>query len=229
MLIVGDRDALDPAAPETTWVHWMVYDIAATMRYAGKSLEEAVTHTMRNTLQPDVGGVIAVSAQGDVALQHNTQGMSCGVADSSGRFEVHLKLNDGALATHPANSTSAVDRVRKLLEEQAAAWNEGNIDRFMQSYWDSNELTFSSAGQVTRGYEATMARYKARYPDRQAMGHLTFQELEFLELGSSAMQVQGIWQLQRDAPIGGRFTLVLRKFSNGWKIVHDHTSVRVED
>ncbi len=77
----------------------IAYDIAAQMRYAKKSLAEAVNHNMRQTLKPDIGGVIAVSSRGEIVLQYNTQGMSCGAADSSGRFEVFLKLSDSAFST----------------------------------------------------------------------------------------------------------------------------------
>ncbi len=202
----------------------IAYDVAAQMKYAGKSLEEAVTHDMRQTLKPNVGGLIAVSARGEIVLEHNTRGMSCGAADSTGRFDVYLKLPDGKVAT--TRSEANVDQVRALLVRQAEAWNEGDVDRFMDAYWKSDALTFTSAGQLTRGHAATLARYKRRYPDRSAMGHLAFSDLEYLELGDTAMQVQGVWNLQRDEPVGGRFTLVLRKFPDGWKIVHDHTSVR---
>ncbi|MCA9167843.1 MAG: isoaspartyl peptidase/L-asparaginase [Planctomycetales bacterium] len=204
----------------------IAYDVAAQIRYAGKTLAQAVNQSMRETLKPNVGGLITVSAGGEIVLQHNTRGMSCGAADSSGRFDIYLQLPDGVMATQTVESAEVV--VRRLLEEQLQAWNEGNIERFMHAYWQSPELTFSSGGEVTRGYDATLARYKQRYPDRQTMGKVNFEELEFLPLGVAAMQVQGVWQLQRAEPIGGRFTLVLRKFADGWKIVHDHTSVRNE-
>ena len=57
------------------------------------------------------------------------------------------------------------------------------------------------------------------------MGTLSFEQLEFQTLGKDAMQVLGIWKLARDnQPLEGRFTLVLRRFPDGWKIIHDHTS-----
>jgi beta-aspartyl-peptidase (threonine type) len=212
----------------------VAYDVAAQMRYAGKSLEQAVTQAMRRTLKANVGGLIAVSSTGEIVLQHNTNGMSCGAADSTGRFDVHLQLPDGALAPDAnAAADSAADdhdqdrqAVRKLLEQQVAAGNDGDIDRFMEPYWNSDELTFSSSGQITRGFSATRARYKTRYPDREAMGRLSLSDFEMLPLGPGAMQVLGVWKLEREAPIDGRFTLVLRKFPEGWKIVHDHTSAR---
>lgn len=69
----------------------VAYDIAAQMRYAGREVEDAVTRVMRETLKPGIGGLIAVSHDGEIVMQHNTPGMSCGAADSNGRFETHLK------------------------------------------------------------------------------------------------------------------------------------------
>jgi isoaspartyl peptidase/L-asparaginase-like protein (Ntn-hydrolase superfamily)/ketosteroid isomerase-like protein len=200
--------------------HSVAYDIAAQMRYAGQSLSAAVDKNMRQTLQPGVGGLIAVSRSGEIVMQHNTPGMSCGAADSHGRFETHLAIINGG-----APQRSSREEITALIQQQAHDWNAGSIDRFMSLYWQSEELTFASGGEVTRGYAATLDRYKKRYPNAQAMGKLTLADLEFLPLGPGAMQVLGTWALQRDAdPISGGFTLVFRHFDDGWKIVHDHTS-----
>lgn len=69
----------------------VAYDVAAQMRYAGRSINDAVTQIMDQTLKPGVGGLIAVSRTGEIVMQHNTPGMSCGSADSNGRFETRLK------------------------------------------------------------------------------------------------------------------------------------------
>lgn len=113
----------------------------------------------------------------------------------------------------------------QMLELQAEEWNRGDIEAFMQSYWRSPKLTFAGSGGVERGWDGVLTRYKRVYPDRSAMGHLEFSELEITPLGSDAALVLGHWQLQRekDQP-GGVFTLVLRRFPNGWRIIHDHTS-----
>lgn len=96
----------------------------------------------------------------------------------------------------------------------------------MEHYLKSDELTFSSGGKVTRGWQATLDSYRKRYPDRQAMGQLEFSSLEFRTLGESAALVLGNWLLKRDKQedVGGNFTLVLQKLDVGWVIVHDHTS-----
>lgn len=210
----------------------VAYDISAQMSYANRSLQDAVTEIMTQRLRPGIGGLICVSHDGQIVMQHNTPGMSCGAADSRGRFETFLVLEDGGRANSLAESVADQDQteIRRLIDQQAADWNSGNIDRFMDVYWKHDELTFSSGGEITRGWQATLDRYKQRYPDAESMGKVSFSELEFLRLDANAFQVLGVWQLQRDVqPIGGRFTLVFRRQHQGWRIVHDHTSVHQEE
>ncbi|GAB5404125.1 MAG: hypothetical protein Aurels2KO_23560 [Aureliella sp.] len=117
-----------------------------------------------------------------------------------------------------------VAELNAIVQKQAKAWNRGDIDGFMQAYWKSDKLTFSSGGGTTRGWDATIARYKKRYPDLKTRGKLSFTELEVQTLGDAAAMMLGRWQLERDDAIGGNFTLVWRKLDVGWVIVHDHTS-----
>ena len=95
----------------------------------------------------------------------------------------------------------------------------------MQGYWHSDSLLFTSGGTIQRGWQATLEKYRKSYSTKAQMGTLLFSELEVTLLSSSAALVLGHWELQsdKDHP-GGVFSLVLRKFSDGWKVIHDHTS-----
>jgi len=125
-------------------------------------------------------------------------------------------------------TTTEEDRgdIQGILKAQQAAWNKGDIEAFVTGYWKSPELTFSGADGVQRGYDAVLARYKRSYPDKAAMGNLDFSDLEFHFLGKDAALVLGRWHLirEKDAP-GGVFSLVWQRFPEGWKIIHDHTSL----
>lgn len=115
--------------------------------------------------------------------------------------------------------------IDRVLSDQKAAWNRGDVDAFLEGYWHSPELTFSGSSGVTRGWDGVRARYKKNYPDRGAMGQLDFSELEFHFLGPDAALVLGRWHLKREKDeLGGVFSLVWQRFPNGWKIIHDHTS-----
>lgn len=126
----------------------------------------------------------------------------------------------------PADAHDA-DRaaIATVLKSQQSAWNRGDVDAFLVGYWQSPELTFSGSSGVSRGWDGVLARYKKNYPDRSAMGELTFSDLEFRFLGSDTALVLGKWHLKREmGDIGGVFSLVWQKFPEGWKIIHDHTS-----
>lgn len=115
-------------------------------------------------------------------------------------------------------------QITGMLDQQAKAWNAGDIDAFMAPYWHSPDLTFSSGGKVTRGWQATRDRYHQKYATREAMGRLTFSDIEVTEPGRNVALVLGRWRLERAEPIGGGFSLVLRKDRGCWVIIHDHTS-----
>jgi L-asparaginase / beta-aspartyl-peptidase len=119
--------------------------------------------------------------------------------------------------------------LKAVFRLQEEAWNRGDIDAFMKHYWKSNDLTFSSGGKTTRGWQATLDRYRQRYPTRETMGRLTLSGFEITPLGDSAAFVLGQWKLDRKTePVSGNFTLIVRKIDGRWVIVHDHTSRLVE-
>ena len=120
--------------------------------------------------------------------------------------------------------------VESVLRVQQEAWNRGDVDAFMQHYWNSEELTFSSSGKTTRGWTATLNRYRERYPSPAKMGQVSFSNLEITPLGDSAAMVLGQWNLERESePLAGNFTLVLRKIDDRWLVIHDHTSRFTEE
>jgi ketosteroid isomerase-like protein len=125
-----------------------------------------------------------------------------------------------------STSPHTVAEITSVLKLQQAAWNEGDIQGFMKGYWNSPELSFSGTGGVSRGWDAVLARYQRVYPDHSTMGHLEFSELEIRALGDDSALVLGKWHLARPSgDIGGVFSLVFQRFPDGWKIIHDHTSL----
>jgi ketosteroid isomerase-like protein len=127
-----------------------------------------------------------------------------------------------AHATDPA----ATAPINAVLAAQQSAWNKGDIRAFMDGYWNSPDVTFSGSSGVSRGWQSVFTRYQQRYPSQSAMGHLDFSDLEIRSLNSTSALVLGKWRLTLSSgDIGGVFTLVFQKFPNGWKIIHDHTSL----
>ncbi len=121
-----------------------------------------------------------------------------------------------------ARPTAEINRV---LKAQAQAWNRGDVDGYMQGYARAATTQFVSGDTVTRGWETVRDRYKAKYDSREKMGKLTFADVKVTELGVDSAMAVGRWRLKRKADEPhGRFTLLLRKLPEGWRIVHDHTS-----
>ncbi len=126
-----------------------------------------------------------------------------------------------------ANICFAQDQqaILKVLSVQNQAWNRGDLDAFMQGYWKSDSLLFVGKSGPKYGWQTTLDNYKKGYPDKAAMGQLTFDILKVQLLDKTNAFVLGGWRLKRekDAP-GGYFTLWFRKINGEWKIVADHSS-----
>ena len=118
--------------------------------------------------------------------------------------------------------------IRAMLKNSEAAWNRGDLVAFASDYEDSPETTFIGRDVTKGGTEAILARYRRGYPTREAMGTLTFSEIEVRPLAPALAIATGKYSLKRTAAGGGdasgRFTLVLRQGKSGWKIIHDHSS-----
>jgi ketosteroid isomerase-like protein len=122
------------------------------------------------------------------------------------------------------NEAKAIERV---LRTQQEAWNRHDLEHFMAGYWNSPELTFFSDAKEHDGWQATMDRYLATYSSPgHEMGKLEFSGLRVMVLSQDSAFVRGSWKLttSNGKTPHGLFTLVFRKFPEGWKIVHDHTS-----
>lgn len=115
--------------------------------------------------------------------------------------------------------------IRRLLTLQTEAWNRGNIEGFMQTYWKSDSLMFIGSKGVVSGWQQTLDNYKKGYPDTAAMGKLFFDILEVKPLSKDYAFVVGKWMLKRSiGDVSGHYTLLLRKIRGQWVIVADHSS-----
>lgn len=121
-------------------------------------------------------------------------------------------------------SREARQTILQLLESQKKAWNSGDLEGYLSYYWKSDELTFQSGASRIRGWEALFERYKKSYSGEN-MGRLDFEGLKVILLGQDHALVLGRWKVTvQGEKKGGVFTLILRRLSEGWRIIHDHTS-----
>jgi uncharacterized protein (TIGR02246 family) len=127
-------------------------------------------------------------------------------------------------------SRSALDmpkmegEIRAVLDRQKAAWNERNIEGFMEDYWKSENFTFQSGNNRLHGWEALLSRYKKSYTGGN-WGELDFTDIEVKILTKNYAYVLGRWKLTfKDSVSEGLFTIIFQRRSEGWKIIHDHSS-----
>lgn len=116
--------------------------------------------------------------------------------------------------------------IRRVLREQEAAWNRGDIAAFMQGYWQSENLEFIGKNGLKKGWQQTLDNYKTSYPDAATMGTLDFTILSIEVLGKKAAYIVGQWHLTRPdkGDLRGAFTLLWKKINGKWLIVSDHSS-----
>jgi ketosteroid isomerase-like protein len=129
------------------------------------------------------------------------------------------------VCAEPEQPLNSVAKIQSVLSAQQDAWNRGDIDEFMNGYARSASTAFISEDEVRRGWETVRDRYRIKYSDRTKMGTLSFSDIEVTKLSPDAGVVLGRWRLKRanDEP-HGRFTLILKRLPEGWRIIHDHTS-----
>jgi ketosteroid isomerase-like protein len=125
----------------------------------------------------------------------------------------------------PVHSQTIEEQIASLMTEQEKAWNKGDIDGFMVSYWHSDSLKFIGKKGITYGWKSTLENYKKSYPDKATMGTLKFTNLSIEPQSDTSCYVIGQWHLQREKDdVGGYYTLLWKKIDGKWVIVADHSS-----
>ena len=143
------------------------------------------------------------------------------------RLLLLLVLCIASFASAVAQTSNGESAVRKLFADQTDAWNRGDLDTYMRGYWHSPELTFFGNDTVTRGWQQTLDRYRRGYQSEgKEMGKLDFQEFDIKMLGDDVALAHGRWHLtfKDGTEASGMTTVVLKKMTEGWKIIHDHSS-----
>jgi len=116
------------------------------------------------------------------------------------------------------------EQILNIMNEQVQAWNNADLEGFMQGYWKSDKLQFIGKNGIKYGWQVTLDNYKKSYPDQAAMGTLHFDVLQVEVVKESAF-VLGKWQLSRaEDTLKGFYTLYWKKIDGQWKIIIDHSS-----
>ena len=117
--------------------------------------------------------------------------------------------------------------IRASMQLQVEAWNAGDLEKFMSTYWQNDSLMFIGKSGVTYGWVNTLNNYKKGYPDKDAMGTLSFEIIQVRRLSVLYYYVTGKWHLARKegkGDLGGHYTLLFKKIKGNWVIISDHSS-----
>ena len=126
---------------------------------------------------------------------------------------------------HPGRSEKAEHAIKTVMHEQEIAWNQGDLEGFMAGYWQSDSLCFIGSRGLTYGWAQTLANYRKGYPDKAAMGQLSFTIHKVELLSRKSAFVIGAWRLDREHDVlSGHYTLLWKKIKGKWMIVADHSS-----
>lgn len=141
-------------------------------------------------------------------------------------MRLSLILSFVLITTFSMAQNKQAEAVKSLLEQQAKDWNNGDIDAFMEGYWKSDKLQFIGSKGVTYGWQQTKDNYKKGYPDKAAMGTLSFDLLGVDKQSKKVVSVTGKFYLKRESgeELSGHFLLIVKKIKGKWLIIADHTS-----
>ena len=115
--------------------------------------------------------------------------------------------------------------IDSLMQAQQDAWNTGSLEAYMQTYKQSDSLIFIGSRGLNYGWETTLSNYQKSYPDKEAMGTLHFENLEFKDLGSEYSFMIGRWHLYRNADtLSGSYSLLWQWHGKSASIIADHSS-----
>lgn len=121
-------------------------------------------------------------------------------------------------------SQQAKKDIQNIIDAQESAWNEKDIEGFMAYYWKSPDMTFQSGNRRLYGWDALLNRYKTTYAGEK-MGKLKFKDISIQIMNDNLAYVLGRYHLTYpDSTQEGLFTIILRRYPEGWRIIHDHSS-----
>ncbi len=136
-----------------------------------------------------------------------------------------LLLSLSVACSQPGLDVEAIqNEIQNIILRQKTAWNAHDIEGFMADYWKSENMTFQSGNNRLKGWETLLTRYKTNYAGEK-MGKLTFSDIEIYVLNKNIVYALGRWKVEQEESVNdGVYTIILKRFPGGWKIIHDHSS-----
>ncbi|MBA6153178.1 YybH family protein [Gelidibacter maritimus] len=112
--------------------------------------------------------------------------------------------------------------IEKVLADQEIAWNNHDLEGFMQGYWKNDSLRFFGSNGLTYGWDKALANYNKGYPSPNESGTLKFVVTDISKIENANYLVFGEYHLERNiGNANGIFTIIFKYIDGQWKIIAD--------
>ena len=137
-----------------------------------------------------------------------------------------LLLDAGSL--HGQAPSTQRQEVQNFVKAYADAANRGDVSAYMEMYSRRPDLIEVNDGEITRGWDALRDEAN-RMMGLEGSYKISVGSIDVITLSPSRAIavfpfVATIATQQGPAQLRGATTIVVEKVSQGWKIIHDHTS-----
>ena len=114
----------------------------------------------------------------------------------------------------------------EMLRASALAWNQGDLEAFLDGYVDAPTTTYIGEDGLSTGLAEIRQRYASLFEAGAKRDNLRFEMVLARRLGAFHGLVTARWALMRDGTVigSGLITLVVGRVAGGWKTVHSHAS-----
>jgi ketosteroid isomerase-like protein len=114
------------------------------------------------------------------------------------------------------------EAILSVMALQETAWNNHDLEGFMEGYWKNDSLKFYGGSGLTKGWGKTLANYKKGYPTKAESGVLKFVINDVSKIEDHTYWVMGEYHLTRDVGnANGVFIIIFKKINDEWKIIAD--------
>ncbi|QAA82637.1 nuclear transport factor 2 family protein [Aequorivita sp. H23M31] len=127
-----------------------------------------------------------------------------------------------ALNAISQNEAEDKEAILAVLISQEKAWNQFDLEGYMQGYWKTDSLKFYGSKGLTNGWQQTLDNYKKGYPSKEYTGTLKFTVDNISQIEENSYSVMGQYHLTRKAGnANGVFMIIFKKIDGEWRIVAD--------
>jgi uncharacterized protein (TIGR02246 family) len=124
-------------------------------------------------------------------------------------------------ALDPARLTEVLDL---QFRQARGAWNRGDLDAVLALY--AEDATFVDGRRPQRGIAWIRANHASAFAPGASRDSLDFNEFTARPLSTTLALVTARYVLYRGSTTtqSGPFTVIMEERTDGWKILHDHSS-----